>query len=393
MPFIQRRSRALRCIRALGAWPVAALLIVLGGPAPANETTTFSNDAPKLASVTVAAAAPREVVGRIPVAGTLVPVNEALVYPEVNGYTIDALLADVGDRVTRGMELARLNDRTLAAQLAQAQAEYARAEAGVSQARSQIVSAQAAATQASSNLDRTRRLKDAGTMTQSALDQAIANAQTADANLASAQDGLLVAQAQLQQAQAALDIAQLNLDHAVITAPAGGIISGRNGQIGAIATSAGEPIFRLIVDGAIEVEAEVIETALGAIETGATAELDIASVGAATGTVRRVSPTVNPSNRLGTIRITVQVDAPLRTGLFASGWIITARRTSLTVPAAAVLTDADGNFVLRVNDGVLEKRAVTAGLIWQDHREILTGLAEGDGFSSEISEIEFGRAG
>ena len=59
MPFIQRRSRALRCIRALGAWPVAALLIVLGGPAPANETTTFSNDAPKLASVTVAAAAPR----------------------------------------------------------------------------------------------------------------------------------------------------------------------------------------------------------------------------------------------------------------------------------------------------------------------------------------------
>ena len=63
MPFIQRRSRALRCIRALGAWPVAALLIVLGGPAPANETTTFSNDAPKLASVTVAAAAPRELVG------------------------------------------------------------------------------------------------------------------------------------------------------------------------------------------------------------------------------------------------------------------------------------------------------------------------------------------
>ena len=372
------RQLSIRGVSAVLMQGLAVASIVLSTSASlANEDNAFANAAPKLAHVTVAPVTRQEVVGRVPISGTLVPLNEALIYPEVNGSTIDTLLVDVGDIVTRGMELARLNARTLTAQVAQANAEFARAEAGVSQAQSQIVAAQAGATQANSALDRTRRLKDAGTTTQSVLDQAIANGQTADANLASAQDGLIVAQAILQQAKAALDIAQLNLDRAVITAPADGIISARNGQIGAIATSGGEPIFRLIVDGAIEVEAEVIETALGDIEVGDTVDLEIASIGPVTGTVRRLSPTVNPTNRLGSVRITANTDKPLRTGLFASGWVITARRQALVVPATAVLTDANGDFVLVVLDGVLNRKDIVGGLIWQGNREIISDLTEG----------------
>ena len=256
-----------------------SVLLGLGLAAAPLAAFAQSTDAPaqsNIASVTVAKVAEAEVVGRIPVSGTLVPRDEILVYPQVNGYTIDELRVDIGDSVAKGDILAVLNARTLEAQLAQSQAELARAKANTSQAQSQITSAEATATQAESVLERTRQLQRNGATTQAALDQAIATAQSAAASLASAQDGLLVARAQEQTAQAQLDIAQLGLEHATLRAPVAGLISARNGQIGAIAASAGEPIYRIIAGGIIEVEAEVIETALGGLQVGDTADLTIA---------------------------------------------------------------------------------------------------------------------
>ncbi|WP_245890942.1 efflux RND transporter periplasmic adaptor subunit [Albidovulum aquaemixtae] len=316
----------------------------------------------------------RVVIGRVPFSGTLVPVQEVLVFPQVSGFAIDQLNFDIGDAVDKGDILANLNKRSLEAQLAQADAELARALAAVSQARSQITSAEASAVQARAGLDRSERLMTSGNITQSSLDQAVATAQTAEAALSSAKDGLAVAEAQLQQVQAQRDIAALNFDHATIRAPASGIVSARNGQIGAIATSGGEPIFRLIADADIEVEAEIIETALGQINVDDRVTLDIAGIGASVGAVRRIAPVVDTRSRLGTVRITPEATSGLRPGLFTSGWIVTEEREALTVPAAAVLADRDGTFVLVVEDGVIEKRPVTAGLIWDGRREIVSGV-------------------
>ena len=360
------------------AFALTAALALLPFAAAAQGAANASTTHDTIASVTVTRVAPAQMIGRVALSGTLVPNQEVLIYPQVNGSTIDALNVDVGDVVSAGDVLATLNDRTLAAQRAQAQAEFARAQASVSQAQSQIASATATPTRNTTTLARTQRLYDAGTATQSALDQALADAQTAEAALASASDGLAVATAQLQQAQAQLDIAELNLERATLRAPVDGLISARNGQIGAIAASGGEPIFRIITDGKVEVEAEIIETALGQITIEDEAQLNIAGVGDVSGTVRRISPIVDPVTRLGTIRIETDNQIGLRSGLFASGWIITEERTSLAIPTSALLTDTGGNFVLVVTDGVIEKRPVTAGLIWNNLREILDGLAESD---------------
>lgn len=354
-----------------------SMLLSLGSPVFAQEPATASTPLVRLATVTVAEVATRKVLGRVPIAGSLLPREEVLIYPQVNGFPIETLNVDIGARVNKGDVLATLNDRNLTALLAQAKAEYARIEATISQAGSQIISAQAGAEQAASALARTQSLFSGGSATQSALDQAIATARTSDAALASAHDGLLLAKAQLQQAQAQLDIATLNLEHARLRTPVAGLVSVRNGQIGAIASSGGEPIFRIITDGVLEIEAEVIETALGQISPDDRAELSIASIGTASGTVRRISPTVDTQNRLGKVRIETGASG-LREGLFASGWIITDERTSPTVPAAAVLTDAAGTYVLVVKDGLIEKRAVTAGLIWDGYREIIQGVALGE---------------
>ncbi|MBQ0804979.1 efflux RND transporter periplasmic adaptor subunit [Sulfitobacter sp.] len=355
--------------RHLGA---ALLLAVTAQTVLAQEA-----DLKRVPSVTVATATVTEVVNRIPISGTLEPYREVLVYPQVTGYPIEELMVDIGAKVAKGDTLAQLNTDTLKAQLSQANAEFVRAQAGVRQAQSQITSTKASAAQARSVLERTQQLDRSGNVTQAALDQAVANSQTADAAAASAEDGLEVAKAQVLQAQAQLDIAQLNLDHATIKAPTAGIVSARNAQVGAIATSGADPLFRMIQDGVIEVKADVVETALAQIGIGDPAQVDIPGAGTVQGAVRLVAPTVDATNRLGDVRVSLEGSNALRTGIFAGGWIITDRHEGLTVPTTAILTDAKGDYLLEVQDNTLIRRAITAGLIWNDVREVISGLDDG----------------
>lgn len=355
--------------RHLGA---ALLLAVTAQTVLAQEA-----DLKRVPSVTVATATVTEVVNRIPISGTLEPYREVLVYPQVTGYPIEELMVDIGAKVAKGDTLAQLNTDTLKAQLSQANAEFVRAQAGVRQAQSQIASTKASAAQARSVLERTQQLDLSGNVTQAALDQAVANSQTADAAAASAEDGLEVAKAQVLQAQAQLDIAQLNLDHATIKAPTAGIVSARNAQVGAIATSGADPLFRMIQDGVIEVKADVVETALAQIGIGDPAQVDIPGAGTVQGAVRLVAPTVDATNRLGDVRVSLEGSNALRTGIFAGGWIITDRHEGLTVPTTAILTDAKGDYLLEVQDNTLIRRAITAGLIWNDVREVISGLDDG----------------
>ncbi|WP_210529601.1 efflux RND transporter periplasmic adaptor subunit [Rubellimicrobium arenae] len=355
--------------------PLAAVLALLGA-APQVVRAQEAESSVRVPAVTVATAAPREFLQQVPVSGTLMPREEVLVFPETGGYAIQELTSEVGDRVEAGEVLARLDDRALRAQVAQAEAEFARAEAGVRQAESQVASAQATLTQASQTLERTQALRGSGTATQAQLDEVQATELTAEAQLQNAQNGVAVARAQLQQAQASLDVARLNLDNAQITAPVAGVISSRNGQVGGIASASGEPIYRLIRDGLVEVEAEVIETDLALVSVGDPAELRVAGLGTVPGEVRLISPTVNAQSRLGTVRITAEPRDGLRPGVFAGGWITVEQRQGLGVPATAVITDTDGSYILRVGEGgVLERRPVVPGLLWQDQFEIVDGLA------------------
>ena len=335
-------------------------------------------DGAKAPTVTVVSATVTEVVNRVAVSGTLVPHSEILIYPQVSGYDIQSMNVDVGDTVRVGDVLAVLNSATLTSKLAQAEAEYVGAEAAVRQASGQIVSAQASLLQTEAALDRSNQLQKKGLVSKSGLDEAIAAEQTARSALAIATDGQSMAQAQLLQAGTLRDVARLTLDQATIKAPADGLISARSGQIGAIAASGGEPIFKMISGGIIEIAVEVIETELGQIEVGDHVDLEIAGIGAVNGIVRLIAPTVDPVTRLGIVRIETDKGQRLRAGLFASGWIVVDRHNAITVPVTAVVAEADGTYVLVVASDILEKRQVKAALIWKDRREIQIGLNVGD---------------
>lgn len=357
---------------------LAPLMLVPAGPARAADPEPAAAVAAIVPTVTVTRATVSPVQQRVPVSGTLVARAEVQVYPQVSGYEINELLVEVGDRVTAGQPLARLSDTTLRAQLAQAEAELARASAAIAQAESQIASADAAAAQAQSALDRTQRLNRSGNTTQAVLDEAIAANASATAAAASARGGLEVAQAGLAQAEAARGIAQLNLDRATITSPADGIITERNATRGALSGGSAEPMFRLIADGEVEMQGEILETALGGLEVGDPALLTVAGVGEVRGQVRLIPASVDPVTRLGIVRVALDPDDRLRPGLFSTGWIVLDERDAVTVPSTAVLTDGDGERVQVVRDGRVEARPVRAGVLWDGRREIVEGLDEGE---------------
>ncbi|MFC0340381.1 efflux RND transporter periplasmic adaptor subunit [Paracoccus niistensis] len=350
-------------------------LLAMGGAPPEEPAAPAATAVP---TVTVEPAAVTEVQRRVPLSGTLVARAEVQVYPQVEGLEITSLGAEAGDRVEKGQELARLSDATVRAQLAQAEAELQRATAGVSQAESQISSAEAALTQAVTALERARSLRRSGSGTQASLDQAIAAEAAARAAATSAREGLAVAQAAEAQARAAREIAQLNVDRTRIVSPVEGRVASRSAQLGSIASAASGPMFTLIADGSIEFQGEVIETDLPQLRPGQPAELQVAGVGRVTGRVRQLPAAVDATTRLGLVRVELDHDERLLTGLFSSGDIITDRHDAVTVPASAILADASGARVQVVADGVVETRPVDAGLLWQERREIRDGLAAGE---------------
>ncbi len=353
---------------------LASLMLVSPAFADAVEVDTSAGAFPL---VTIAEVKRAEVQARVPLSGTLRAREEVLIYPHVSGHSLVELVAEIGDSVQQGQVLARLSRDTLVGRVAQAEAEYQRAQAGVSQAKSQIDSAKATLTQTISALSRAQRLRNSGNTAQAALDDAVAGEAAAQAAAASAADGLQVAQAALAQAAAARDLAQLDLERTEIKAPVSGVIVARDAQLGAISATGGDPLFTLAKGGKIEFVADVIETALDQLAPGQPVEVQVAGIGEIAGRVRLTPASVDPVTRLGKLQVALADHSGLRPGLFASGSVLTAQRDALTVPARAVLSDENGTIVQLVEEGVVHSQPVEAGLLWQGQREILSGLQEG----------------
>lgn len=314
------------------------------------------------------------------IAGGLVgAVEEVLVQPLVEGQPIETLEADVGDYVEAGQVLARLSTSTLELQRSQLKAALAAARASVAQAEAGVLETRASADEAQRVADRTRALNKSGNASQAALDQAVATATAAAARATASQQTLESAQAQVESAEAQLANVELNLTRTKVVAPVAGEVLARNAQVGAVASAAGQAMFTLMKDGALEVKAEIAESDLVKLQQGMSAT--IRTVGMAEplrGTVRLVEPGVNTSTRLGTARITVDNARVVRAGMYADAEILAAERETLAVPVTAVGASAKGASVMKVTNGVVSQVQVETGIRDGGLVEIRSGLAEGD---------------
>jgi RND family efflux transporter MFP subunit len=312
------RSTALPLVLCIGALGLAAC--DHGDKAKATAVK------PKLTAsqtVGVAVVVTQSLPRMINASGTVTPWEEVPVGAETGGLTAVAVNAEEGQTVRQGQVLVALNDTMLRAQLHQQ-------EAAVASARATLAEAQAA-------LGRSRELQQKGYLSQASLDTATARQQTAAAQLASA--------------DASRNETVARLGQAAIRAPVSGLISRRSVTKGQI-VSAGTELFRIVRDGRLELDAEIPESDLLAVQAGMPAKVTSDQVGETTGTVRIVTSEVNTQTRVGLARISLAPGGGFRSGMFARAQIAAGVRPSPTIPTAAILyrQNQPGVFVVGANN-------------------------------------------
>ena len=258
--------------------------------------------------------------------------------------------------------------------LAENAAQIAHAEAALAQARAQVAEAQATKAQAATAFGRTSALIGSGVASRETFDQRQMAARTAAAREQTSEAGLVAAQADLDLAHAQRQELMVRLARTEVRAPVAGRISRRAARLGAVVASAGDPLFRIIEDDTVELEADVPETYLSRLRPGQHATVTLAGETASRpGRVRLVAPELNRATRLGRVRITV-AGSPAVIGGFARAVVETGRRDGVVVPLSSVLFEADGDRVQVVRDGVVHTVPVTiAGR--DPGRAALDGLA------------------
>ncbi len=316
------------------------------------------------------------------VTGSLVPREEILVAPEVDGLKVLELRADEGDRVKKGDVLALLVSESLDAQIAQSDANIARARASIARAKSGIAEAEARLVEAKAALKRAKPLVKSEYLSESIFDQRKAAALTAEAQLTAAREGLILAEAEKAQAEAQRREIDWRRGNTEVRAPEDGLISRRGARVGSISVGAtvagaGEPFFRIIAKGEIELDAEVAETRLTKIRKGQTATVESAGT-IVDGEVRLVSPEIDKTTRLGRVRIFIGDNPDLKIGAFAKAKIETAYKRGLAAPLSAVLYGANGATVLVIENDQVASRRIETGLVVDGQVEVLSGLNDGD---------------
>ena len=303
------------------------------------------------------------------VVGTLVSRNELIVAPEGAGGRITELLTDVGEFVTAGQPVVKLDDTAALIQRAQAEATKQRSLAMVKQQEALIVEGQASLREAMASARRVESL-GTGIASEEVMEQRRTFVTTATARLAAAEQGLVMQRAEVAHSDTLVRDATLAVERTTLRAPAAGMVLYRPAKLGAVA-NAGEMLLRIAQDGEVEFAAEVTEDLLQLVCVGQPVECEAGSI-ISSGVVRRVAPSLDPVTRLGEVRVTLTKPDPLlRPGLSGRGRIEVAKGDGPIVPASALLHEADETVVMVVADGHARRRPI--GMLLHAGSQVMVG--------------------
>lgn len=300
---------------------------------------------------------------KVSATGTIRPVDSVEVSPKITA-RISQVLVKENDQVTAGQTVATLDGKDY-------QAKYDQAQYKVTNTRL--------------DYERYKTLYDQGAGTKQTLDNAEYEYKTALSNLSAAES---------------------DLAETTITAPMSGVVVGEPKPAGTMAVQGNSNptvIMRIADTSKKQIMAKIDETDIGNIKVGqdATFTVDTYTNQTFTAHVSKISQT-DTSNTWDTngtsssssssssssasviyYYVTLDVDDPddvLRLGMTARVEINTAEKEdALVVPIAALKTNDNGSYVLRVNaSGQTEQVPVTTGIYSDEYVEILSGLSEGD---------------
>ena len=346
--------------------------------------------------VGVAPVVVRPVERTITVTGTLYGEEETAISTKLSG-RVERIMADVGDRLMPAAPLAQLErrDYELALTERRAAVQAALARIGLTELPSEafdpsqvptVIRARAEAANAEAKYNRARQLFEQSPPLISEQDfsdirtsQEVASS-SADVELLTA--GAVLAEARTREAEAAA--AAQRLADTTIRVPG---MEGEESPVYEVAerlVSEGEylpegrMVYRLVASGVIKFRADVPERFVGQVQTGQEAAVWVeAYAEPVTGTVARVSPRIDPQNRMFRVEIHIpNSDGRLKPGGFAQGQIVTRIEDGVTfVPEAAVVTFAGVQKVYSISDGKAVEHRVQTGVREDGMVEIVGGLA------------------
>src|SRR5205807_9018576 len=115
--------------------------------------------------------------------------------------------------------------------------------------------------------------------------------------------------------------------------PAAGLVMRSTAAVGATAVAMpGEPLFRIAIDGEIELEADVPSNRVPELGSGQTARIEIEGSRELSGRVRLVPAAVDRRTQSGRARLSLERDPLLRLGMFARATIDASRSCGISVP-------------------------------------------------------------
>jgi len=311
-------------------------------------------------------------------AGTVSARVAATVSSKLMGAVV-AVAVREGDRVKQGDLLVTLDDRQVAAQLAQAQAVLETARKGEAEALSARTAAAAGAEQAFLAYRRSQALLAGEAITRADFEGAEARQRQAQAGLKQAEAAVQAAQSRVQQARAAVDAARVARQDARVSAPFEGRVTAKLVDAGDLAAP-GKPLIVMERIGGYRVDLEVPETYAHLVRVGQLVAVRVPSAGPAVleGTVEVVVPAADPRSRTSLVQVGVTAGETLRSGMFARADLTVAERPVMRIPAAAVVQKGQLTGVFIVDqDDTARFRLIRTGRTAGDQVDVISGLAPG----------------
>jgi RND family efflux transporter MFP subunit len=187
-----------------------------------------------------------------------------------------------------------------------------------------------------------------------------------------------------RQSAAAAGLARKRLADTRLAAPLSGVVARRAIEAGETAAP-GQPVFTIVDVDPVRVRVGVPEAEVGAVRVGQRANVRLPALAGETfpGSVTLVGIAADPTTRSYAVEVSVPNPARrLRVGMVAEAIVYGAPLASaITVPAGAVVRDADGAtlvYVLDARDSSVRARRVETGAPHGEGVEITRGLNAGE---------------
>jgi RND family efflux transporter MFP subunit len=301
------------------------------------------------------------------VVGNLIGETTVEVVPKTAG-RLEEMFVRLGDRVSRGQQIARIEDREIREQVKQAEAAFQVARATIRQREADLKFAE-------TNVERSRNLFDRQLLPKQSLEDAEARYQANDAQLD-------LARAQFVQAQSRLEELRITLANTLISSPVNGFVARRVVDPGAF-VSPNQPIADVVDISRVRMVANVVEKDLRRVEVGESARVEVDAFPGETfkGRIGRVAPVLDPQTRTAQIEVEIpNVAFRLKPGMYARVTLTVEHHAHALVVPNNALVDFEGKrgvFLTR-NKQTATFQPVETGIEEPTRVEILSGLQDDD---------------